>query len=231
MNGRFLDRRDAGVALAARLAQYAGRDDALVLGLPRGGVPVAAEVARTLGAPLDVFVVRKVGVPGSEELAMGAVASGGVRVVNDAVLEQLGIPESVFLEAAKREVRELARREALYRGVQSGIDPRGRMTIIVDDGIATGSTMLAAVAAVRAREPAAVVVAVPVASADVAAELRRVADHVVCVHETLELDGVSAWYDDFRQTTDAEVRTLLDAGARTRRAGPPEQRNAGADSI
>lgn len=231
MNGRFRDRRDAGVALAARLAQYAGRDDVLVLGLPRGGVPVAAEVARTLGAPLDVFVVRKVGVPGSEELAMGAVASGGVRVVNDAVVDQLGIPESVFVEAAEREVRELARREALYRGVQSGIDPRGRITIIVDDGIATGSTMLAAVAAVRAREPAAVVVAVPVASADVTAELRRIADDVVCVHETLELDGVGAWYDDFRQTTDAEVRSLLDAGARARRAGPPEQRNAGGDSI
>jgi predicted phosphoribosyltransferase len=231
MNGRFRDRRDAGVALAARLGQYAGRDDALVLGLPRGGVPVAAEVARALGAPLDVFVVRKIGVPGSEELAMGAVASGGVRVVNDAVLDQLRIPESVFLEAAEREVLELARREALYRGVQSGIDPRGRMTIIVDDGIATGSTMLAAVAAVRAREPAAVVVAVPVAFADVTAELRRIADDVVCVHETLELDGVSAWYDDFRQTTDAEVRALLDAGARARRAGPPEQRNAGGDSI
>jgi predicted phosphoribosyltransferase len=231
MNGRFRDRRDAGVALAARLARYADRDDTLVLGLPRGGVPVAAEVARTLGAPLDVFVVRKVGVPGSEELAMGAVASGGVRVVNDAVLDQLGIPESVFLEAAEREVRELARREALYRGVQSGIDPRGRMTIIVDDGIATGSTMLAAVAAVRARDPAAVGVAVPVASADVTAELRRIADDVVCVHETLELDGVSAWYDDFRQTTDAEVRALLDAGARARRARPPEQRNGGGDSI
>ncbi|HUF71238.1 MAG TPA: phosphoribosyltransferase family protein [Longimicrobiales bacterium] len=230
MNGRFRDRRDAGVALAARLEQYAGRDDTLVLGLPRGGVPVAAEVARTLGAPLDVFVVRKVGVPGGEELAMGAVASGGVRVVNDAVVNQLGIPESVFLEAAEREVRELARREALYRGVQSGIDPRGRITIIVDDGIATGSTMLAAVAAVRAREPTAVVVAVPVASADVTVELRRVADDVVCVHETLELDGVSAWYDDFRQTTDAEVRALLEAGARARRAGPPEQRNAGGDS-
>jgi predicted phosphoribosyltransferase len=231
MNGRFRDRRHAGVALAARLAQYSGRDDTLVLGLPRGGVPVAAEVARSLGAPLDVLVVRKVGVPGSEELAMGAVASGGVRVVNDAVLDQLGIPESVFLEAAEREVRELARREALYRGVQSGIDPRGRMTIVVDDGIATGSTMLAAVAAVRAREPAAVVVAVPVASADVAVELRRVADDVLCVHETLELDGVSAWYDDFRQTTDAEVRALLDAGARARRAGPPEQRNADGDSM
>lgn len=216
---RFRDRREAGIALARALGHLAGRDDNLVLGLPRGGVPVAAEVAAALGAPLDVFVVRKVGVPGQEELAMGAIASGGIRVINEPVVRQLGIGEAAFMAAARAEMDELVRREAAYRGDRPPLDPRGRNVIIVDDGIATGSTMLAAVEGIRQRGPEAITVASPVAARDVAARLRQVADEVVCVNELHDMDGVSLWYDDFRQTPDSEVRSILDAAGRAG-AGP-----------
>lgn len=218
MNGRFRDRRDAGAQLAVLLEPWARRDDTVVLALPRGGVPVGAVVAQALDAPLDVFVVRKIGVPGQEELAMGALASGGLRVVNDLVVRQVGVPASMFEAAAARQQLEVERREALYRGVRPAVDPRGRIVIIVDDGIATGSTMLAAVRAVRLLEPARIIVAVPVAATDVTAQLRRAADEVVCVRETRELEGVSLWYDDFTQTTDDEVRHILDTAAA--RSGP-----------
>ena len=181
----------------------------VVLALPRGGVPVGAEVARALGAPLDVFLVRKLGVPGHEELAMGAIASGGVRVVNETVARQLGIPADVVDAAAEREGQELARREAAYRDGRPAPDVRGKTVILVDDGLATGSTMRAAVAAVRRARPAAVVVAVPVGSAETCADFRGEADVVVCAEEPEPFFAVGTWYDDFSQTTDDEVRELL----------------------
>src|SRR5688572_9643125 len=168
----FHDRTDAGRRLAARLGRYAGRDDEVVLALPRGGVPVSYEVARALGAPLDVMLVRKLGVPGREELAMGAIASGGVRVLNDDVVDALRIPDRVINEVAAREQRELARRERIFRGDEPPVDPRGRTVILVDDGISTGATMLAAIRAVRSQEPERIVVAVPVAPASVCREFR-----------------------------------------------------------
>jgi predicted phosphoribosyltransferase len=223
MSARFRDREHAGRKLATLLARFADRDDTIVLALPRGGVPVAAAVARALASPMDVFVVRKVGVPGREELAMGAIATGGVSIVNEAVVDQLGITEAVFRAEAARAVAELRRREALYRGDRPAVAARGRVAILVDDGMATGSTMIAAVAAVRRLEPATVVVAVPVAAADVAARLRELADQVVSVSEPMDLEGVSLWYDDFAQTTDDEVRATLDAVRdRTVRSDEPD---------
>lgn len=206
---RFHDRRHAGRALAARLEHLRGRSDLVVLGLPRGGVPVAYEVARALDAPLDVFIVRKLGVPGQEELAMGALASGGTTVLNDEVLHLLRIPQPVIDEVARREARELRRRETLYRGAREPVEVAGRTVVLTDDGIATGSSMLAAVHALRRRGPARLIVAVPVAAHSVAERLREIADEVVCVTETDMLDGVSLWYDDFEQTQDDEVRELL----------------------
>jgi putative phosphoribosyl transferase len=205
----FRDRRDAGRRLAAKLGRYAGRPDVLVLGLPRGGVPVAAEVAAALGAPLDVFVVRKLGVPGHEELAMGAIASGGVRVLNDDVVERLGIPERTIDRAAKAEKRELERRERAYRGDRLPPDPRGKVVVLVDDGLATGATMRAAVRAVRGLDPGRVVVAVPVGAAKSCDEFADVADEVVCATEPDPFLAVGYWYEDFSQTTDDEVRELL----------------------
>src|ERR1700694_3139927 len=176
---RFRDRREAGRLLAAKLAAYANRPDVIVLALPRGGVPVAYEVARALGAPLDVFVVRKLGVPGYEELAMGAVATGGVRVLNDQFVKRLGIPEHIIDAVAARERRELARRERLYRGGRPPPDARGRTVILVDDGLATGATMHAAIEALRQQNPARIVVAVPAASAETCAALRAEVDDVI----------------------------------------------------
>jgi putative phosphoribosyl transferase len=207
----FRDRADAGRQLAGRLGAYAGRKDVRVLGLPRGGVPVAAEVARVLGAPLDVFVVRKLGVPGHEELAMGAIASGGVRVLNDEVVGVLRIPPAEIEAAASRAAAELRRRESLYRGDRPPVDVRGRSVILVDDGLATGSTMRAAAAALRRLEPARTVVAVPVAAPETFADLRREVDEVVSVLLPESFYAVGAWYEDFSQTTDAEVRRYLDA--------------------
>jgi predicted phosphoribosyltransferase len=205
----FRDRDEAGWYLASKLPAYAGRPDVIVLALPRGGVPVAFEVARSLQAPLDVFLVRKLGTPGREELAMGAVASGGGCVFNDVVVDALGITEEEIAEAVARERQELERRERLYRDGRPAPDVRGRTVILVDDGFATGSSMRAAVAALRRRGPARVVVAVPVGAAESCAELREDADEVVCVATPQPFYGVGRWYGNFSQTTDEEVRDLL----------------------
>jgi predicted phosphoribosyltransferase len=206
---RFRNRTDASRQLAEKLAAYAHRRDVLVLALPRGGVPVGYEVARALGAPLDIFLVRKLGVPGYEELAMGAVATGGVRVLNDEIVRGLGISEHEIDAAAARELQELARRQRLYRGDRPPPDVAGRTVILVDDGLATGATMRAAVAAVRQQQPARIVVAVPTASPDTCEALKAEADDVVCAMTPEPFFAVGHWYEDFTQTTDDEVRELL----------------------
>jgi predicted phosphoribosyltransferase len=213
----FRDRYDAGRRLAARLGEYAGRPDVVVLALPRGGVPVGYEVARALSAPLDAFLVRKLGLPGREELAMGAVASGGVRVLNDALVRALGITDDVIEMVAEAEQRELARRERAYRGDAGGVDVRDRVVILVDDGLATGATMRAAVRALRRQGPARLVVAVPTAAPQTCEELREEADEVVCETTPEPFHAVGLWYEDFSQTTDEEVRDLLARAARHRR--------------
>jgi len=205
----FRDRVEAGRMLATTLQEYANRDDVVVLALPRGGVPVGFEVAKALHAPLDVFVVRKLGLPGQEELAMGAIASGGVRVLNRDLLRALRIPEEVVGQITQEEQRELERREREYRDERSPIDVRGKTVILVDDGLATGSSMRVAVLALKQKGPAQVVVAVPVAPADTCAELQSVADKVVCAVTPQPFLGVGQWYEDFSQTSDEEVRELL----------------------
>ena len=207
--GLFRDRREAGRLLAEKLAAYANRPDVLVLALPRGGVPVAYEVARGLGAPLDVFVVRKLGVPGYEELAMGAIASGGVRVLNDQLVERLGIGEQAIEAIAARERQELERRERLYRGDRPPPDVRGRTVILVDDGLATGATMHAAIEALRQQNPARIVVAVPTASPEACEEMKEKADDVICAITPEPFHAVGRWYQDFSQTADEEVGILL----------------------
>lgn len=214
MVNRLRDRREAGRLLATQLRSYAGRPDVLVLALPRGGVPVAYEVARALGAPLDVFLVRKLGVPGHEELAMGAVASGGVRVLNEQVTGPLQIPDAVIDAVTQRELQELARRERLYRGDRPPPDVRRRTVILVDDGLATGSTMLAAIRALRQLQPARIVVAAPVASRDTCEQLSLEADEVVCAITPEPFHAVGLWYEDFSQTTDEEVQDLVARSAR-----------------
>ena len=206
---RFRNRTDAGRQLAEKLATYDNRPGVLVLALPRGGVPVGFEVAQALGAPLDVFLVRKLGVPGYEELAMGAVATGGVRVLNDEIVRGLGISEHEIDAAAARELQELARRQRLYRGDRPLPDIAGRTVILVDDGLATGATMRAAIAAVRQQQPARIVVAVPTASPDTCEALKAEADDVVCAMTPEPFLAVGHWYEDFTQTTDDEVRELL----------------------
>jgi predicted phosphoribosyltransferase len=212
----FRDRREAGERLARSLRMQFGAP-VQVLALPRGGVPVAYEVALALDAPLDVFVVRKLGVPGHEELAMGAIAHGGFRVLNQDVIEGLGIPAAVVDQVTAKEAVELSRRERLYRGAAAAPELRGRTVLLVDDGLATGSTMAAAVAGVRAQDPARVIVAVPVASTEAMEMLGQVADESVAVLTPRHFGGVGEWYDDFSQTSDDEVRTLLEA-ARKRSA-------------
>ena len=207
----FRDRRDAGRQLAAELAAYANRPDVLVLALPRGGVPVAYEVARALKAPLDVFLVRKLGLPGQEELAMGAVASGGVRVLNRDVVEALRIPDELIDAVARRELQELERRERLYRGNRPFPDVHGKTVILVDDGLATGSTMRAAAEVLRQQGPARLIVAVPAGSPQTCDEFRDEVDEVVCAITPDPFYAVGVWYDDFSQTTDEEVRSLLAA--------------------
>jgi predicted phosphoribosyltransferase len=197
------------VCLLSTSLIYANRPDVLVLALPRGGVPVAAEVARALNAPMDVFLVRKLGVPGYEELAMGALATGGVRVLNDDVVRALGIPDHLIDAVAANEQRELARREQLYRDNRPPPDVRGRTVILVDDGLATGATMLAAVQAPRELRPARIVVAVPVASPQACADLRDEVDDIVCAIAPDQLYAVGRSYENFSQTTDEEVRRLL----------------------
>ena len=216
MFSAFQDRSDAGRRLAEKLRGYAGRPDVLVLGLARGGVPVASEVARALDLPLDVFIVRKLGVPGHEELAMGAIATGGVRVLDSEMIRALRIPESSVAKVTSDEHRELERREEAYRRMRPTPDVRGKTVILVDDGLATGASMFAAVTALRKSEPAAVVVAVPVAAPDSCAAMHRIADDCVCVLAPRHFRGVGLWYDDFSQTTDAEVRLHLEDAARRR---------------
>ena len=209
----FNDRAEAGRVLAEQLRHYAGRPDVIVLALPRGGVPVAYEVARALHAPLDIFVVRKLGIPGHEELAMGAVATGGVRVLNDQVVKGLSIPGFVIDAVANWELLELERRERLYRGNRPPPEVRGKTVILVDDGLATGSTMLAAVQALRKLGPASIVVAVPVASPDTCQLLKEYVDETVCPATPEPFYAVGLWYRDFSQTTDEEVRELLERSA------------------
>jgi predicted phosphoribosyltransferase len=205
----FGDRREAGRALGALLAERGLGSQVLVLGLPRGGVPVAREVARALGAPLDVLLVRKLGVPGHEELAMGAIATGGVRVINRDVVEALQLGDDALDAAAVREHEELERREHEYRAGRPPLDVVGRSVVVVDDGLATGSTMRAAVQALRALAAERILVAVPVGSAQTCEALGDEADAVVCLHPARRLKSVGAWYADFTQTTDDEVRAAL----------------------
>jgi len=217
MTKRFRDRTQAGELLAGRLEGRPGAGEVLVLALPRGGVPVAVPVARRLRAQLDVLAVRKLGVPGHEELAMGAIASGGVRVLNPEVVGALQIPDDIVERVASREQRELERRERAYRGDRPAPAVRGRDVVLVDDGIATGSTMRSAVAVVRAGHARRVIVAAPVIAASTAREMRKVADEVVFVIDPDDFEAVGRWYEDFTQTTDEDVMRLLAPAAR---AGP-----------
>ena len=196
-----------GTALFVR---FGNRDDTVVLALPRGGVPIGYEVARALNAPLDVFIVRKLGMPGHEEFAMGAIASGGVRVLNEEMFAQLPIPMHVVDAVAEREMRELQRRERSYRGSKPPLDVRDKTVLVVDDGLATGSTMRAAVRALRQMEPRAIVVAVPVAAAQTCDEFRSEVDDIVCLRTPEPFQAVGLWYADFSQTTDEQVHELLD---------------------
>lgn len=217
----FRDRAEAGRLLAEKLSAYAGRHDVVVLALPRGGVPVAFEVARALAAPLDVFTVRKLGVPGQEELAMGAIAPGGVRVLNAYVVQGLRLTEAEVARVAEKERRELERRELAYRGDRPPPDVRGLTVILVDDGLATGASMRAAVKALRQMRPAQVVIAAPVAARETCDEFREeFGTPCVCAFTPYPFDGVGRWYADFSQTTDEEVRDLL------ARAALPQAQNA-----
>ena len=205
----FIDRREAGVELAKQLEHYRYRPDVVVLALPRGGVPVAYEVARALGAPLDIFVVRKLGLPGHREYAIGAIASGGVRIVNDDAIRWYGIPPEILDTIAREEEIELQRRERVYRDDLPPLDLEGQIVVLVDDGLATGSTMKAAVEAIRRRKPAKIVVAVPVGSQEACAEFTKIADEVACARTPEPFRAVGLWYRDFSETSDNEVRKLL----------------------
>jgi putative phosphoribosyl transferase len=209
MNKPFHDRREAGRLLAEKLSTYANRSDVMVLALPRGGVPVAYEVARTLNVPLDVFPVRKLGVPGHEELAMGAIAPGGVRVLNDDVVRALCIPDHLIDAVAANEQQELARRERLYRGDRPSPDVRGKTVILIDDGLATGATMLAAVKALRQQQAERIVVAVPIAAPETCDQVREKVDDIICAVTPEPFHAVGLWYENFSQTSDEEVRDLL----------------------
>lgn len=217
----FENRRDAGRKLASKLGDYAGRPNLIVLALPRGGVPVAFEVAQALGAPLDVFLVRKLGVPGHEELAMGAIASGGVQVLNQAVVQALHIPPSVIEAVAARERQELERRAQLYRNHRPPLNLRGKTVILVDDGLATGSSMAAAVAGLRAQGVAQVVVAVPTAAPETCESFEPLVDAIICAETPQPFFGVGMWYADFSQTGDDEVRGLLARAAAAQGANVP----------
>jgi len=208
------NRTEAGRLLAEKLKAYANRPDVLVLALPRGGVPVAYEVARALNAPLDIFLVRKLGLPGHEELAMGAIATGGVRVLNQDVVQALRVPDRLINAVAAAEREELNRREREYRGDRPPPEVRGRTVILIDDGLATGSTMRAAVEALKQQQPARIVVAVPIASPETCDELRTEVDEIVCAVTPEPFYAVGLWYDDFSQTTDQEVRNLLEQARR-----------------
>ena len=211
---RFRDRRQAGVKLAQELAAYGGRSDVIVLALPRGGVPVGYEVAMELSAPLDVFVVRKLGAPHNEELAIGALASDDICVLDHDTIAQLRISQVQVADIIGREGLELERRDKLYRGARQFPDIRGQVVIVVDDGLATGASMRVAVEALRQKKPARVIAAAPVASAQACETLSEIADDCVCVASPRPFYGVGRWYEDFSQTTDREVMALLDNAAR-----------------
>jgi len=213
----FQDRSDAGIFLAKQLAHYARDPSVIVLGLPRGGVPVAFEVAQQLDAPLDVFVVRKLGVPGYEELAMGAIASGGVRVLNEELIQRINIPESAVEASTREEEQALARNEKAFRGSRDPVPIAGKTAILVDDGLATGASMRAAVRALRQQNPARIVVAVPIGSKDTCDQFRGEIDEVICGDMPEPFYAVGAWYANFLPTTDDEVRRLLDHAAHERR--------------
>lgn len=221
MRTRFHDRTEAGQKLAHRLETYAHRSDVLVLGLPRGGVPVAYEVAQALNAPLDICLVRKLGVPHHPELAMGAIASGGVRVLNYDVVGSMGIGSEIIDEVAARELRELQRRDRAYRGNRPQPDIQGQTVILVDDGIATGATMRAAIAVLKLQNPKKIIVAIPVAPTETCLTLRGEVDQVVCLLTPDPFYAISLWYDNFTQTTDDEVRDLLARHAETAAPTPP----------
>jgi predicted phosphoribosyltransferase len=214
----YRDRTDAGRQLGARLRGYKGNDDVLVLALPRGGVPVAFEIATAIDAPLDVLTVRKLGTPGQPELAMGAIASGGVRVMNEDVLRLCGVGEKEIEAVAERELAELARREQTYRGDRKPPEIAGKVVILVDDGVATGATMKAAVAALRQLDPEKIIVAVPHGAEETCAGLERKADEVVCLATPWPYMAVGRWYENFTQVSDAEVAELLEAANETRTA-------------
>jgi putative phosphoribosyl transferase len=209
MDERYRNRREAGQELAQALERYADRDDVIVLGLPRGGAPVAFEVADHLDVPMDVFVVRKLGVPGQEELAMGAIASGGVRVLNKEVVQGMGISEEEIEQVARQEQDELERREELYRGARQRARLEGRTVLLVDDGLATGASMRAAVKALKEHDPDKIVVAVPTAPPETCREIEDLVDEVVCLMTPRPFFGVGAWYDEFPQTSHEEVREYL----------------------
>ena len=214
----FLDRRQAGEILAGNLGDYANRADVVVLALPRGGVPVAYEVAEALGAALDIFLVRKLGLPGHPEYAMGAIATGGVQVLNEEAIASYGVPDDVVHAVVASETLELQRREAAYRDGRTAIPLAGKVAIVVDDGLATGSSMRAAVTAVRKLGPSRIVVAVPVGAPSTCRELQQFADEVVCARTPEPFSAVGQWYRDFSQTDDEEVRSLLRAHGESTRA-------------
>jgi predicted phosphoribosyltransferase len=218
---RYQDRAQAGRMLAEKLGGYANRPEVAVLGLPRGGVPVAFEVARRLNAPLDVFVARKLGVPGHEELAMGAIAGGDICFLNESLIAALCIPPESVAKTIARERRELERREQNFRAGPA-VDLRGRVVILVDDGLATGATMRACVLAARQRHPARIIVAVPVSARETYEELEQQADEILCVQTPAHFDGVGQWYEDFTQTRDEEVRALLEQGAKFGQTAAPK---------
>jgi len=207
---RFTDRRDAGRLLAQKLSTYAGQTDVLILALPRGGVPVAYEVAMALHAPLDIFLVRKLGLPGREELAIGAIASGDIRVLNEDIIRVLSVPEEVINIVARNELQELKRREHHYRGNRPAPEIRDRKVILIDDGLATGASMRAAVLGVRAQHPTRIVIAVPAAAPELCDAFKCEVDEMVCGMTPEPFYGLSRWYEDFSQTTDAEVRMFLE---------------------
>jgi predicted phosphoribosyltransferase len=220
----FADRRDAGRLLSEQLTAYAGRSDVIVLGLPRGGVPVAYEIARRIRAPLDILVVRKLGVPGHRELAMGAIASGGIEVVDEQTVEHFGISPRELESVVASERAELVRRERVFRIGRPVLDVAGKTAILVDDGLATGATMAAAVDAVRTRKPARIVVAIPIAPPSACENLGFRADEVICLSMPARMRAIGLWYEDFTQTTDAEVRELLETAAHERLSHTPPNR-------
>lgn len=211
---RFLNRGEAGMELAEKLSRFAGRRDVIVLGLARGGVPVAFEVARSLRVPLDVFVVRKLGAPGHEEFAIGAIASGGVRVLNTEAIQRLGMTQAAIERETRRELQELERREREYRDDRPPVNVKGRTVIVVDDGLATGATMQAAISALRKHHPAEIIVAAPLVAADTCRNIRATADDCVYVQSPDPFYGVGLWYEDFSPTSDDEVKSLLEMAAR-----------------